>query len=158
MILRMCVSSSGGNILRRGNFIYHIRYRIGYAGYQIIPSEINIKNTSVLEQDKIERFPLNFISNQTDRLKVKYSMLVNQYSLNEDEYLYWEKLQNMSEQVGGLYDMIPSAIPSNVYCIDDPNEKVLGYFSVSASSSKRIFIKDHFAGIFTPYTDELCVD
>jgi len=38
-------------------------------------SVINIKNTSVLEQDKIERFPLLFISNQTDRLKVKYSLL-----------------------------------------------------------------------------------
>jgi hypothetical protein len=82
---------------------------------------------------------------------------VNQYSLNEDEYLYWEKLQNLSEQVGGLYDMIPSAVPSNVYCLDDPNEKVQGYFSVSASSSKRIFIRDHFAGVVTPYTDAACI-
>ena len=107
---------------------------------------INIKNASILDEDKIERYPLDFISNATDRLNFKYSILVNQYSLNEDEYLYWEKLQNISEQVGGLYDMIPATIPSNVYCLDDPNEKVLGYFSVSAVSSKRIFIKDHFAG------------
>ncbi|MGA2407588.1 MAG: DUF4249 domain-containing protein [Bacteroidales bacterium] len=113
---------------------------------------INIKNTSVLSEDKISRYPLNFISNQTDRLKVKYSILVNQYSLNEDEYLYWEKLQNFSEQVGGLYDMIPSTVPSNVYCLDDPNEKVLGYFSVSANSSKRIFIKDQFAGLVNLYS------
>jgi hypothetical protein len=112
---------------------------------------INIKNTTVLEEDRIDRYPLNFISNQTDRLNVKYSILVNQYSLNEDEYLYWEKLQNLSEQVGGLYDIIPSSIPSNVYCLDDPNEKVLGYFSVSANSSKRIFIKDRFAGLINLY-------
>jgi len=120
-------------------------------------SVINIKNTSVLEQDKIERFPLLYISNKTDRLKVKYSILVNQYSLNEDEYLYWEKLQNMSEQVGGLYDMIPSSVPSNVYCVDDPNEKVMGYFSVSANSSKRIFIKDRFAGIVDPFNNAVCI-
>jgi hypothetical protein len=118
---------------------------------------INIKNTSIIAEDKIEQYPLNFISNLTDRLRVKYSILVNQYSLNEDEYLYWEKLQNLSEQVGGLYDMIPSAVPSNVYCLDDPNEKVLGYFSVSARSSKRIFIKDHFAGVVNPYTDAVCI-
>jgi hypothetical protein len=118
---------------------------------------INIKNTSVLDQDKIEQFPLLFISNQTDRLELKYSLLVNQYSLNEDEYLYWEKLQNMSEQVGGLYDMIPSGVPSNVYCVDNPNEKVMGYFSVSANSSKRIFIKDRFAGIIDPYTNATCI-
>ncbi len=114
---------------------------------------INVKNTSVFEEDRINRYPLNFISNMTDRLRVKYSMLVNQYSLNEDEYLYWEKLQNISEQVGGLYDITPAAIPSNVWCLEDPNEKVLGYFSVSARSSKRIFIKDYFQGIINLYND-----
>lgn len=114
---------------------------------------INIKNTSVFEEDRIIRYPLNFISSQTDRLKVKYSMLVNQYSLNEDEYVYWEKLQNVSEQVGGLYDITPAAIPSNIYCIDDPNDKVLGYFSVSAVTSKRIFIKDYFSGIIELYNE-----
>lgn len=120
-------------------------------------STINIKNTSVFAEDKVNRYPLNYISNATDRLKEKYSILVNQYSLNEDEYLYWEKLQNLSEQVGGLYDMIPSAIPSNIYCLDDPNEKVLGYFSVSASTSKRIFIKDYFRGLIDPYSIGACV-
>ena len=117
---------------------------------------INIKNTSVLAEDRINRYPLNFISNNSDRLKVKYSILVNQYSLNEDEYNYWEKLQNLSEQVGGLYDIIPSSVPSNIDCIDDPNEKVLGYFSVSGSSSKRIFIKDRFQGLVDLYTT--CAD
>ena len=114
---------------------------------------INIKNTSILKEDRVVRFPLTFISNNTDRLNVKYSILVNQYSLNEDEYLYWEKLQNISEQVGGLYDLIPSSIPSNISCIDDPNEKVLGYFSVSARSSKRIFIKERFSGLSDQYTN-----
>jgi len=112
---------------------------------------INIKNTSVLDNDIINRYPLKYISNKTDRLKVKYSILVNQYSLNDNEYLYWEKVQTMSQNVGGLYDKIPSAIPSNIWCIDDPNIKVLGYFSVSAKSSKRIFIKDNFQGIINPY-------
>jgi len=118
--------------------------------------EINIKNTSAFAEDRINRYPLNFISNITDRLRIKYSILVKQYSLNEDEYLYWEKLQNITEQVGGLYDIIPSSVPSNVYSLDNPNEKALGYFSVSASSSKRIFIKDHFAGVVTPYTNDAC--
>ena len=115
--------------------------------------EIKIKNTSSLAEARIERFPINFISNLTDRLNVKYSILVNQYSLNEDEYQYWEKLQRFTEQVGGLYDVIPSAIPNNVFCADDPNEKVLGYLSVSASTSKRIFIKDNFAGLIDLYTN-----
>ena len=118
---------------------------------------INIKSTSFIGEDRISRFPLILITNQTDRLREKYSILVNQYSLNEDEYIYWDKLQNISQQVGGLYDIIPSAIPSNIYCVDDPNQKVLGYFSVSAKSSSRIFIKDRFAGVRTQYTDQTCI-
>ena len=114
---------------------------------------INIKNTTVLTEDRINRYPLNFISNKTDRLKVKYSIMVNQYSLNKDEFDYWEKLQTITEDVGSLYDITPAAIPSNIYCIENPNEKVLGYFSVSASSSKRFFIKDNFSGIINLYSD-----
>jgi hypothetical protein len=119
--------------------------------------QISIKSTASFAESKIIRFPLNFVSNGSDRLKVKYSVLVNQYSLNEDEFLYWEKLQNLSQQVGGLYDIIPSSVPSNVFCVNNPNKKVLGYFSVSAAASKRVFIKDRFLGQANPYSADNCV-
>jgi hypothetical protein len=115
-------------------------------------NEINIKSTSVLTEDRISRFPLKFISNETDRLAVRYSILVNQYSLNEDEYIYWEKLQSISEEVGSLYDITPSSIPGNIFCIEDPAEQVLGYFSVSAKTSKRIYIDDNFSGLINYYS------
>jgi hypothetical protein len=114
--------------------------------------KINIKNTSALQTDKVTRYPINFISNQTDRLDVKYSILVNQYSLNEEEFLYWEKLQAVVEQTGGLYDITPAAIESNISCTSDPKNTVLGYFSVSAQSSKRIFIRDTFKGRIYQYS------
>ena len=63
------------------------------------------------------------------------------------------KLQKVTEQVGGLYDIIPSSIPGNILCIEDPDEKVLGYFSVSAVSSKRLYIEDKFEGIIDNYND-----
>jgi hypothetical protein len=119
--------------------------------------KINVKSCANLQENRIKRYPLNFVSNTSDRLRLKYSILVNQYSLSEDEYQYWDKLQSLTQQVGGLYDIIPSSIPSNVYCLNDPAEKVLGYFSVSANSSKRIFIKDNFYGIMTPYSNSVCI-
>jgi len=118
---------------------------------------INIKNTSVLAEDRVTKFPINYVTNLSDRLSIRYSILVNQYSLTEDEYNYWEKSLNMSEQVGGLYDMVPSSVPSNLYRIDNPNEKVLGYFSVSGSSSKRLFVKGGYAGLFNPYSNDNCI-
>lgn len=114
---------------------------------------INIKSTAAFDESRITRFPINYITNITDRLKRKYSIMVNQYSLTEDEYIYWEKIQNIAIQVGGLYDIIPASVSSNIRCIESPGEKVLGYFSVSAKSSKRIFIKDNFEGTIDRYNN-----
>jgi hypothetical protein len=110
-------------------------------------SVIKIKTTASQSEDRISRYPLNFVSNETDRLNVKYSLKVDQYSMNEDEFDYWSRLQSVSEETGSLYDITPASIIGNVYCTDDPNELVLGYFSVSAVASKRIFIEDNFAGL-----------
>jgi hypothetical protein len=118
--------------------------------------DLNIKSTEALDEARIIRQPVTYITNVTDRLKREYSILVNQYSLNEDEYIYLEKIKNLMVDVGGLYDKIPASIPNNLFCIENPNEKVLGYFSVSAKSSKRIFIQDDFSGIIDRYND--CID
>ena len=115
---------------------------------------INIRNTSVYGQARVKRYPLLFVSNKTDRLKEKYSILVKQLSLTLDEFNYWEKLQNVYENVGGLYDVTPMAIPSNIRNEYNPDEIVLGYFSVSAVSEKRIFIDELFSGM--PYLYNNC--
>lgn len=115
--------------------------------------QINIKNTSAVSQDRVDRQLINFVTNQSDRLNVKYSILVNQYSLNEDEYVYWEKVKSTVEEVGSLYDIVPSSVPSNIKCIERPADNVLGYFSVSAVKSKRIFTRDRFKGMPNIYTD-----
>ena len=114
---------------------------------------INIKSTAAFNDAKIIRHPINFINNVTDRLKRKYSILVNQYSISEDEYNYWQEIQNITEPSGGLYDVIPASVQSNMMCIENPDEKVLGYFSVSAKTSKRIFIQGDFRGIIDRYNN-----
>ncbi|MFO7622633.1 MAG: DUF4249 domain-containing protein [Bacteroidales bacterium] len=113
---------------------------------------ILIKNTNVYNQARISKYPLIFITNNTTRLQIKYSILVYQYSINESEYSFWEKLQNINENVGGLYDMTPMAIPGNVKCTTRPGETVLGYFSVSAATQKRLFVKNEFLGQHHFYT------
>jgi hypothetical protein len=115
--------------------------------------EINVKSTAGLSQSNIQRYPLAFITNRTDRLKVKYSMLIHQFSVSEEEFSYWEKLKAMTQDIGSLYDVTPASIPNNLYCIENPGEKVLGYFSVSSVKSKRIFIADNFKGQPDLYVD-----
>jgi hypothetical protein len=108
---------------------------------------ILIKNTSILSQARITKLPVIFITNNSDRLKERYSLQVKQYSLNPEEFDFWEKIQNVSQNVGGLYDITPMAISSNIKNESNPSETVLGYFSVSAVTEKRIFVKDLFMGL-----------
>jgi hypothetical protein len=116
-------------------------------------SSILIKNATLLNENMVNHYPVNFVSNETDRLEDKYSILVNQYSINEAEYEYWNKMQKITEQTGSLYDITPASIQGNIYCIDDPTEKVLGYFSVSAKTTRRIFVEDSFSGLVQLYRD-----
>jgi len=118
-------------------------------------SGILLKNTELLNENMVLRYPLRLIKNPVEKLWIKYSILLTQYSLNEEEYNYWEKLRNSTRQVGGLYDIIPSTITGNIFCQEDKMEKVLGYFSVSAVKSRRVFIKDKFIGRNAIY--ELCM-
>jgi hypothetical protein len=113
--------------------------------------EILLKNASLIDENRVSKYPMKLIDNPVDRLGIKYSILVDQYSLTEEEYLYWERLKNSREQVGGLYDIIPSTITGNIFCREDKLEKVLGYFSVSGLSSRRMFISEHFTGWNTLY-------
>lgn len=106
--------------------------------------EINVKSTAGLTDAFVKRYPLHYITNESDRLKEKYSIVVNQYSISEEEFYYWEKLKAVTQQVGSLYDITPASIPNNIYCVENPAEKVLGYFSVSSTKSKRVFIDDYF--------------
>lgn len=106
-------------------------------------SDILIKNNSTLEEDRISRFPLISIDNKQDaRLFQKYSIQLKQYSISEDEYLYWESMKKITQEQGGLYDPIPKPLIGNVSSIEDPTEPVLGYFSVSSVATKRHFIRN----------------
>jgi len=114
-------------------------------------SQILLKNTSHLSQNSISAYPVTFISNETDRLDNRYSILVRQYSISEQEYNYWNRMQTMSEQTGTLYDVMPSSVQGNMNCIEDPSEKVLGFFSVSAKRTKRIYVEEFFSGMTELY-------
>jgi hypothetical protein len=116
-------------------------------------SSINIKNASILSENRISQYPLTYVSPESDRLSKKYSLLLNQYSLTEDEFNYWEKLKKVTEEVGSLYDVTPAFIPGNVTCLEDKSQTVLGYFSVSAKKSMRLFVSGYYKGLVNLYSE-----
>ncbi|MEM7659502.1 MAG: DUF4249 domain-containing protein [Bacteroidota bacterium] len=103
-------------------------------------TEILIRNTLGLAEDRIVNFPICYVSTEGNQLHRKYSILVKQYTLSEGAYEFWRRAQNVSENLGGLFDPIPTQVNGNIRNVDDPEEQVLGYFSADGLSTKRIFI------------------
>jgi hypothetical protein len=86
--------------------------------------------------------PLHFVTNQTQRLSHGYSLLVRQHSLDRNAFSYWDELKKNSYEGGGLYDRLPSLTPSNFSNENDPDEYVLGFFTISGVTELRIFVDD----------------
>ena len=92
----------------------------------------------------VKHIPLIYVSNQTNRLKVKYSLLVRQYALSPGAYQYWNQLEKQNQESGGLYETQPARIQGNVRNMANPGERVLGFFNVSSVTRRRIFVEESF--------------
>jgi hypothetical protein len=112
-----------------------------------------LSNTVNLTVNEKKQIPLNYVSTSTDHLKYKYTLLVNQYTLNEGAYNYWQQNMTSTEESGGLYNQQPGQPITNLYNMNDPEEQVLGYFWVSSKTEKRIFVPRPGE---LAVTDEIC--
>ncbi|MCK5692544.1 MAG: DUF4249 domain-containing protein [Bacteroidales bacterium] len=103
-----------------------------------------VGSSSLMGSNEIRQQALHFVSNQTPRLQEKYSLLISQHSLSHDAFLYWEKMRAQAGDTGGLFETQPSSSRGNIYNINDPDEKVLGYFFASQVQEKRITVSEDF--------------
>ncbi|MBN2519021.1 MAG: DUF4249 domain-containing protein [Bacteroidales bacterium] len=101
---------------------------------------IQIGTTDHLYKDILKNYPLFYISDKTNKLFYKYSVLIKQYSLTKEAFNYWSQIEGINENTGTLFDPIPTKVPGNISCINNPNLPVIGYFQASSVSSRRIFI------------------
>jgi len=106
-------------------------------------NKILTASTKFAVSNRINKYPLHFVSSETLRLQVKYSLLVKQFSVSDDAFEYWDQMRKQQQESGGLYETQPLQIRGNVHNVNDPDELVLGFFHVSSSSEKRIFIDVH---------------
>jgi hypothetical protein len=112
-------------------------------------NEIFTMDEGQLEKGPLLRKPLVQVNNQSQRLKHGYSLLVRQLSLDEPAFRFWEAMKGNSQEMTGMFDRQPSLTPSNICNLEDPGEIVLGFFSVSGVTEKRIFVKD-VEGLYLP--------
>ena len=103
--------------------------------------EVLIRSIGEVNDGKVMKQPVSFIATgQTDRLLIQYSILVKQYSVSKQEYDFWNNLKQVNETGNDIFAKQPYSVISNIHNTKNPNERVLGYFQISAISQKRKYI------------------
>ena len=79
-------------------------------------------------------------TDDNDRVEYDFTALIIQYSLSPEAFGFWDELALQQQSGGGIFDPPPFPLSSNIRNINDPEEKVSGYFMVAHESVKRWFI------------------
>jgi hypothetical protein len=95
--------------------------------------------TKGLAGDRITGQQIQTLPGYSIEMRIKYSILVRQYVLDEPAYNYWKSLADVNQTQGTLFDHQPGPVKGNVTSLSDPSEIVLGYFDAGEVASKRQF-------------------
>lgn len=103
-------------------------------------THILLGSTAKLTQDVIFQSPLFDIPSNSEKIELRYSILLKQYALPKEAYDYWQNLQTNTENLGSIFDAQPSVTTGNIHCISNPAVPVVGYIGAGLVQQKRIFI------------------
>jgi len=103
-------------------------------------TSIFLNSTATLSQDLTYQLPIVAIDSTSEKVEIKYSILLTQVALTADAYQFWQNLKKNTEQLGSIFDAQPSSTLGNIHNIADATEPVIGYISVGTVQRKRIYI------------------
>jgi len=105
-------------------------------------TDILLGSSASLLADVITSAPIHFINDGDEKLSRRYSILVRQYAIDKAGYGFYELMKKNTESLGTIFDAQPSELKSNIVCVSDPEETVVGYVSAATTAEHRIFISN----------------
>ncbi len=117
-----------------------------------IKNNLDFNNIKILDTHKIQGDVISkehFLNTSYDyRFADQYCFHVFQYAISEAEFRYWEQIRDILNIDGSLFDPPPGTVQGNLYDPNDPDELILGYFSVSGVGYRRDFMNSNSLGFF----------
>jgi hypothetical protein len=104
------------------------------------PSIIRQASSAQLSQDALVNAVALPLSGRTERLQIRYSVLVSQYAETAEEFAYFELLRKNTEAVGTVNDPLPIQLTGNIHRVDNAEEPVLGFVGAHTTQMRRLFI------------------
>jgi hypothetical protein len=120
------------------------------------PTTIVLGSSIKLSKDIIKDQGVTYVPATSGKLQTKYSILVKQYALTQEEFEYWNTLAKTTERTGSLFDPQPAEVTGNIKSVSNPSELVFGYFSASNRQEQRLFVNEYLSrGLQCDPTDTL---
>jgi len=114
-----------------------------YQCWQFDYSKTLLLGSSAKLSDDVIHLPLTFVPGKARKMSVLYSIRVKQYSWSKEGYEFLERMKKNTESVGSVFDAQPSELNTNIHCITNPGQQVVGFFNICNIEEKRIFISNN---------------
>jgi len=92
-------------------------------------------------ENQFTDYPLNFVSVDSYRLSVLYSLLVSQLIIDKPAYDFWNAVKDQLNDDNLLFNKQFYQVRGNLKNINNPEEPVMGYFTVAGEYRQRIFTR-----------------
>ena len=106
--------------------------------------------TTELNENRVFRFPVKYLSKNDSKLRDRYSILVKQYVQSVEAFTFYKILKELGSVGSLLSQGQPGYVAGNIISDANPDEKVLGFFEASSVDSRRIFFDYEDIGIEKP--------
>ncbi|WP_339815800.1 DUF4249 domain-containing protein [uncultured Imperialibacter sp.] len=100
------------------------------------PGCVNVAADKLMNGNRISRVQL--LTFPYDDRK-PYFVEAEQYSVSKAAYEYWQMVDHLTTNSGGVFDKPPITIKGNLSNATDPDERVLGYFGASGLKTKSVY-------------------
>ncbi|TXN35553.1 DUF4249 domain-containing protein [Flagellimonas hymeniacidonis] len=109
-------------------------------------TRIIVETTEGLDKSELTNFQVHFIESDDYILSHRYSILVRQFVTSFNAYNYYKILRDIASSESLFSENQPGFIVGNISVVNNPNEKVIGFFDVSSVSERRLFFnyKDYY--------------
>jgi len=113
--------------------------------------------TTDLTENEVFHFPVRFLDEDNSLIRDQYSILVKQYVQSLEAYTFYETIKELGSVESLLSQGQPGYVTGNMTSVENPEEKVLGFFETSPVTTKRTFFNYEDIGLEKPpYFYDFC--
>lgn len=121
------------------------------ASDRVDPQRINLINGNLVNEGTLNQLVAERELDYT--FKSRHYLIVRQFSISENSFLYWNNVKTLLNNTGSPFDIPPATLQGNIRNVSDTDEQVLGYFEAARQSNKRFFL---VPGFIPYYIEPLC--